>query len=110
MLLRDSLTADELKYCGYMTYRTYQKLGTQAGYVAGANILDIGKISVDSALIVNDVRILADAFRCVHNELVIHDDLKADGIHPDGSFSEWHSLTLDVVCSSQFLIRSPRPA
>lgn len=72
-----------------MTKRSYEMFDRDingVGYLTGANTLDVARISVDAALITHDAAILEDAYRRVHDELTIRDEVKSDGIRPDGSF------------------------
>ncbi|RXW22963.1 hypothetical protein EST38_g2892 [Candolleomyces aberdarensis] len=91
LLLNNTLTATETGYCTRITARTYALSDTNingVGYLTGANTLDVGKISTDGALLANNPTMLADAYRRIHNELTIRNDIKADGIRADGSFGQ----------------------
>ncbi|KAJ2927182.1 hypothetical protein H1R20_g9933, partial [Candolleomyces eurysporus] len=91
LLLNATLTATEASYCTRITARTYALLDTNingVAYLTGANTLDVGKISTDGALLANNATMLADAYRRIHNELTIRNDIKADGIRADGSFGQ----------------------
>ena len=57
--------------------------------MAGANILDVGRIGVDAGLILNDMTMVSASYGHIHDELVIHDWIKADGIRSDGSFGKY---------------------
>ncbi|KAF5338348.1 hypothetical protein D9611_012502 [Ephemerocybe angulata] len=96
MLLNATLTPSEATYCGRITTRSYGTFDRNlngVGYLTGANTLDVAKISVDAALLTNNASMLADAYRRVHDELTIKNDVKADGIRADGSFA----LELEVA-------------
>jgi len=71
-----------------MTVRTFSRFGTGAGYLAGANILEVGRISIDSALITANAAQLASAFGHIHNEVTVDHYIKADGIRGDGAFGK----------------------
>lgn len=91
MLLNATLTPSEATYCGRITTRSYGTFDRNlngVGYLTGANTLDVAKISVDAALLTNNASMLADAYRRVHDELTIKNDVKADGIRADGSFGQ----------------------
>ncbi|KAF6765934.1 chondroitin AC lyase [Ephemerocybe angulata] len=95
LLLRDSLSSDELSHCAEITTRTYGVFHRDlhgAGFLAGANILGIGKISVDAAILNKDADMLEDAYQRIHQELAIRNELKADGIRADGSFGQHRGI------------------
>ncbi|KZV87023.1 galactose mutarotase-like protein [Exidia glandulosa HHB12029] len=88
ILLLPHLSDDELTTCISMTARAFSTFGTGAGFLAGANILDIASIGVSSGVLSNDTAIVADAFSRINAEVVVHPEVKVDGIKPDGSFSQ----------------------
>ncbi|TEB06349.1 polysaccharide lyase family 8 protein [Coprinellus micaceus] len=90
LLLNSTLTSDELLSCGHITSRGYSPFyrAKRPGFLAGANVLDIGRIGVDAALITANYTLLVDAYQNIHGELTIRDEVKADGIRPDGSFGQ----------------------
>lgn len=90
MLLNAVLTEDERSHCGHMTTRSYATFdrSKRPGFLAGANVLDIGKIGVDGALLTGNYTMLVGAYKNIHSELTIRDEAKADGIRPDGSFGK----------------------
>ncbi|KAK7058939.1 hypothetical protein VNI00_001563 [Paramarasmius palmivorus] len=92
LLMNDTLSATQLSNCSHMTARTYGTFGQGFGFLAGANILDIGKISVDSGILSGNVTMITDAYRRVHNEVQVQPGVKKDGIKPDGSFSQHAGL------------------
>ncbi|ESK88903.1 polysaccharide lyase family 8 protein [Moniliophthora roreri MCA 2997] len=92
LLMNDTLSATQMSNCSHMTARTYGTFGGGFGFLAGANILDIGKISVDSGILTHNVTIITDAYRRVHNEVQVQPGVKKDGIKPDGSFSQHAGL------------------
>lgn len=73
-----------------MTARAFSTFTFTAnvGFLAGANILDIASIGVSSGVLSNDSSVVADAFSKINAEVVVHPDVKVDGIKPDGSFSQ----------------------
>ncbi|KAF8626538.1 hypothetical protein AX15_004841 [Amanita polypyramis BW_CC] len=94
LLLNESLTMPQLNNCTRITGRSYAAFGrARATYLTGANVLDVAKIGIDGALLAVNVTQLTDAFRRVHQQVIIQDGVKADGIRPDGSFGQ-HSGVL----------------
>ncbi|EIN13720.1 polysaccharide lyase family 8 protein [Punctularia strigosozonata HHB-11173 SS5] len=94
LLMNDTLTATQLSNCTHISTRGYSPFyrNPQPGYVSGANILDMSKIGVDSALLTGNASLLSDAYSRVHAEVVIEQAVKADGIRPDGSFGQHGGL------------------
>jgi hypothetical protein len=58
------------------------------GYLTGANTLDVARISLNYGLLNDNTSTVAEAYRRVHNEVVIEDGVGADGIRRDGSFGQ----------------------
>lgn len=58
------------------------------GFATGANLLDIARIGIDDGLLNFNASIIADAYQQVHTEVVIENDIQADGIRADGSFGQ----------------------
>lgn len=74
-----------------MTGRSYDlflRPFNEVSFLTGANTLDVAKIGTDEALLTLNVTQITDAFRRVHEEVVIQQAVKADGIRPDGSFGK----------------------
>ncbi|KAJ7492581.1 polysaccharide lyase family 8 protein [Mycena latifolia] len=88
LLLNDTLLQIELDHCTTITSRAYGTFGSGAGFLAGANNLDIAKIGIDEALLTLNVSLLTDAYRRVHAEVQVTTAVRADGIRPDGSFGQ----------------------
>ncbi|KAJ7293615.1 polysaccharide lyase family 8 protein [Mycena rebaudengoi] len=88
LLLDDSLTEDEVTGCTKITGRGYETFTSKPTFLTGANTLDVAKIGIDQALFTNNVSLITDAYRRIHAELVIFGGVRADGIKPDGSFSQ----------------------
>ncbi|PFH54509.1 polysaccharide lyase family 8 protein [Amanita thiersii Skay4041] len=91
LLLNDTLTEEHLNHCTQITGRSYALFDHNihgVGFLTGANTLDVAKIGIDGAILTLNVTQLADAFRRVHLELSIRNDIKADGIRADGSFGQ----------------------
>lgn len=65
LLLNGTLSASEATHCGEMTTRTYGTFAKGGGYLAGANILEIARISADAAILTNDEKVLALTFGCL---------------------------------------------
>ncbi|KAF8078588.1 polysaccharide lyase family 8 protein [Lyophyllum atratum] len=91
LLLGASLTASEQASCVRLTGRAYNTFQTGINGVSaitGANALDIASIGIDEGLLTSNVSLVLDAYGKVHNELIVKNDLKADGIRADGSFGQ----------------------
>ena len=71
-----------------MTARSFSTFGSNASFLAGANILDIASIGVASGVLSGDEKMVANAFSKINPEIVVHPETKKDGIKPDGSFSQ----------------------
>jgi len=70
------------------TYGTFDRPIGDIGFLTGANTLDVASISLDYGLLNDDTTIVADAYRRLHNEVIIVDLVRADGIRRDGSFGQ----------------------
>ncbi|KAF7307058.1 Polysaccharide lyase family 8 protein [Mycena indigotica] len=95
LLLNSTLTEAEKSKCVDITARAYQAFVVPAhgvGTLTGANLLDVAKIGVDLGLLTTNVSLIQDAYSRVHNELVIKLPTRADGIRPDGSFSQHNGI------------------
>lgn len=87
LILNNTLSAIELAGCSRITLRAYGTFGHDRGYLAGANTMDISKIGLDQGLRAQNITLIADAFRRIH-ELIVQRNTTADGIQPDGSFTQ----------------------
>ncbi|KAG6915305.1 hypothetical protein DXG01_012228 [Tephrocybe rancida] len=85
LLLGDTLSQDQVDSVGRMATRSYKY---NVENITGANTLDVSRIAMDFALLTDDVDLLSDAYRRSHEELVIQNGLKADGIRADGAFGQ----------------------
>ncbi|KAJ3574860.1 hypothetical protein NP233_g1480 [Leucocoprinus birnbaumii] len=95
LLLNDSLTLTQFDHCLAMTGRSYDLFLQpikQVSFLTGANILDVAKLGIDGALLNINVTQITDAYRRIHNEVVIHQEVGSDGIRPDGSFGQHGGL------------------
>lgn len=91
LLLNNSLTATQHSNCSNIGLRAYATFGRSInglGFLTGSNTLDVASMAIDLALLTTNVSLLTDAYSRVHNEVVIQQAVKADGIRPDGSFSQ----------------------
>ncbi|KAG0708897.1 polysaccharide lyase family 8 protein [Suillus ampliporus] len=91
LLLNDTLTPTQLGNCTHITLRAYGTFDhyiNGIGYLTGSNTLDVAKIGIDQGLLVVNVSLITDAFRRVHEAVVIEQPIKSDGIRTDGSFSQ----------------------
>ena len=91
LLLGDSLTTSELGNCTKMTGRSFATFDTGINGVSaitGANALDIASIGIDEGLLTQNATLIAAAFGRVHDDAVVQNAVKADGIRADGSFGQ----------------------
>ncbi|TDL28471.1 polysaccharide lyase family 8 protein, partial [Rickenella mellea] len=91
LLLNDTLTATQLSNCtnfGSRAYGTFGRVVNGLGFLTGANTLDVASIGIDLGLLTGNVSLIDNAYRRVHNEVVVQQAVKADGIRPDGSFGQ----------------------
>ena len=58
------------------------------GTLTGANTLDAAKIGIDSGLLTSNASMIANGYQRIHNEVVVQNATKADGIRADGSFGQ----------------------
>lgn len=89
LLGNQTLTTTEHSNCTNIPARSYGTFDHNingVGFLTGANTLDVAKIGIDLALLNVNTSLITDAYRRVHNELVVEQAVKADGIRPDGSF------------------------
>ncbi|KAL5495226.1 hypothetical protein ACEPAI_689 [Sanghuangporus weigelae] len=78
--------------CTHIPGRAYATLNrnvTTLGTYTGANLLDIASIGIDLA---TNSSLIGDAYTRVHNEVVVQEAVRADGIKPDGNFSQHGGL------------------
>jgi len=68
------------------SYNLFLRPFNEVNFLTGANILDVAKIGIDGGLLNINVTQIGDAYKRIHAEVVIHQEIKADGIRPDGSF------------------------
>lgn len=87
--MNETLTAAQLDHCTKITNRSYDlflRPFDEVNFLTGANVLDVAKIGIDGALLNPNITQITDAYRRIHEEVVIQPAIKADGIRPDGSF------------------------
>ncbi|KAI0274676.1 polysaccharide lyase family 8 protein [Gloeopeniophorella convolvens] len=95
LLLQGSLSATEIGNCTHMTSRSFNTFTTGINGVSsitGANTLDIASVGIDFGLFSANESVIVDAFNRIHEEVVIEDAVKADGIRADGSFGQHAGL------------------
>ncbi|KAG6902658.1 hypothetical protein C0995_013350 [Termitomyces sp. Mi166 len=85
LLLGNTLNSSQIEAVKRMATRSYQY---DVGNMTGANALDVSRIGMDFALLSGDTDWLADAYNRSHKELVIMNEVRADGIRPDGAFGQ----------------------
>ncbi|KAF9499708.1 polysaccharide lyase family 8 protein [Pleurotus eryngii] len=94
-LLGDSLSTTELQGCIRMTNRAFNTFSSGINGVSsitGANTLDIASIGVDLSLFTGNATLLSQAFNKIDAEVMIQNDVKADGIRADGSFGQHQGI------------------
>ena len=84
--MRDALAPAQLEYCNQIMARSYGTFQGTFGFLAGANILDIASVGIDNGILTQNETLISDAYRRVHNEVVIQGALQIDGVKDDGSF------------------------
>ena len=91
-LVREELSESQFDSCNRMLARTYGSFDRFIegldGYLTGANTLDVASIALDYGLLNDNATVVADAYRRLHGEVVIVDDVTGDGIRRDGSFGQ----------------------
>lgn len=78
-----------------MTKRAFNTFSTGINGVSsitGANTLDIASIGVDLSLFTGNATLLSQAFTKINAEVMIQNDVKADGIRADGSFGQHQGI------------------
>ena len=58
------------------------------GSLTGANALDVASIALNYGLLNDNATVVADAYRRLHDEMLVVDDAMGDGIRRDGSFRQ----------------------
>jgi len=104
-LVRESLSPSQIDSCNRVfarTYGTFDRYVEGIGFITGANTLNIASISLDYGLLNDNTSIITDAYRRLHDEVVIEDALRADGIRRDGSFGQ-HLGSKSVDLCSEWL-------
>ncbi|KAL5518907.1 hypothetical protein ACEPAH_590 [Sanghuangporus vaninii] len=95
LLVNSSLTPDQFSNCTHIPGRAYATLNRNVinlGTYTGANLLDIASIGIDLGLLTANSSLIGDAYTRVHNEVVVQEAVRTDGIKPDGSFSQHDGL------------------
>ncbi|KAI5124661.1 hypothetical protein M0805_004269 [Coniferiporia weirii] len=91
LLLNSTLLPSQLSNCTNISGRAYATFGrtiNDLGTLTGSNTLDVASVGIDLGLLTVNASLIADAYGRVHNEVVIQQALRADGIRPDGSFGQ----------------------
>ncbi|KAF9056201.1 polysaccharide lyase family 8 protein [Panaeolus papilionaceus] len=97
------LTEYQLGKCKEMTSRSYNLFGQPFGFLQGANILDIARLGVDGALLISNMTLISDAYRRIHLEMTLKNEIKADGIRNDGSFGQHKGLLYNGNYGKDFI-------
>lgn len=101
-LIRGELSPSQLDGCNHILARTYEAADRSIegiGNLTGANSLDVAGISLDYGLLNDNTSVVADAYLRVHNEVIIVDGIRADGIRRDGSFGQHSGSKCVDQCS-----------
>lgn len=91
LLLNDTLLPFELDSCARISGRAYSTFNTGIpvlGPITGANTLDIASVGIDKGLLTKNTSLLFDAYKRVHADIVIQNQVRADGIRADGAFGQ----------------------
>ena len=91
----DTLSSSQVSNCTNILLRAFGTFGRNInglGLLTGANTLDVSKIGIDSGLLVDNATVIASGYQRIHNEVVIQNATKADGIRADGSFGQHEGL------------------
>jgi hypothetical protein len=89
LLLNDTLSSSQADHCLAITNRSYNlflRPLREVSFLTGANVLDVAKIGIDGALMDSNVTQILGAYQHIHGEMVVQENIKADGIRADGSF------------------------
>ncbi|KAI0757018.1 galactose mutarotase-like protein [Daedaleopsis nitida] len=95
LLGEDTLAKSQLSGCTQITGRAVGALlnGVSGmGQMTGANALDVARVTIDSGLLTNSISIIEQGYKHVHNEVVLRNQSRSDGIRADGSFSQHSGL------------------
>ncbi|KAG8950415.1 hypothetical protein FRC04_007430 [Tulasnella sp. 424] len=97
LLLNEFITPEQRAAAVHLVERgatTFGRWVYGLGYITGANTLDISSNLVNAGIVqalagnATGYDLIDDAFERVHNEVVVQEAVKADGIRPDGSFGQ----------------------
>lgn len=96
-----ALTPSQLSNCQRMTARSFATFNYTViggvGQLTGANALDMASIGISAGLLAGDENIVDQAYNRAHTEVVVQSAVRADGIRPDGSFSQHAGILYDGV-------------
>ncbi len=87
----ENLSPTQVSNCTNILDRAFGTFGRNVnglGFLTGANTLDVAKIGIDSGLLTSNGTLIADGYQRIHNEVVVQNATKADGIRADGSFGQ----------------------
>ncbi|TFK90255.1 polysaccharide lyase family 8 protein [Polyporus arcularius HHB13444] len=87
----NNLSPTQVSNCTNILDRAFGTFGRNVnglGFLTGANTLDVAKIGIDSGLLTSNATLIADGYQRIHNEVVVQNATKADGIRVDGSFGQ----------------------
>lgn len=101
LLVEETLSPFQLSKCISITtraYGTFDRFIQGLGFLTGANTLDVASIGIDLALLTANTTLMTDAYRRAHAEVVIKNEIKADGLRPDSSFGQVRGYVLKHSC------------
>ena len=91
-LVREELSESQFDSCNRMLARAYGSadrfIEGLGGSLTGANALDVASIALNYGLLNDNATVVADAYRRLHDEMLVVDDAMGDGIRRDGSFGQ----------------------
>jgi hypothetical protein len=94
-----ALTESQVSSCVKFTYRAFATFNYTViggvGSLTGANTLDVASIGVSLGLLLGGPNYVSQAFARIHNEVVVQNATRADGIRPDYSFSQHSGVLYD---------------
>ena len=62
------------------------------GDLTGANALDVASIGIAAGLLVDDAALVKAGYERIHEDVVIVNEVKEDGIRADGSFAQHNGI------------------
>lgn len=102
LILNGTLSNAQSAKCSQIADRSYAKFHEEilnVGGLTGANALDVARVGLDKALFTRNATLFLDALDHVRTEMVVKDEVRADGIRADGAFGEFILCNMSHRCS-----------